>query len=170
MTPLANRIQAMNDHEVVSFYDHFCQQVFAGINTTLPEITAAMPAEVQALPGMNQLLSTDHSLMAEELSHADAIAVARASLLALAEDAEGSKALEGALEGYQQNEMMAGTILALGAAVSMVYVASSFSYSKEDGVKIDPGNANLDLIKALVAPVTKAVEVLVKKSGGATKG
>lgn len=55
MTALHERLRAMDDFQIVRFYNHFSAELFDGLQVSLDEIKAGVPEDVRRLPGFSDV-------------------------------------------------------------------------------------------------------------------
>ena len=56
---ILNRLEKMSDFQLLRFFDFFSNEVFKGLDTSLKDILAAMPAEQQLLPEILAIRTMD---------------------------------------------------------------------------------------------------------------
>jgi len=117
---MLQKFEKMNDFQLLRFFDYFSNGVFGGLNVSLEEIMASMPAEQQLMPEVLAAQRLDNTLAGEAIPKAEAVQFARNMLSNWANTPSLSKLLEAALDQYRDTEQSADVILAIGAAISMV--------------------------------------------------
>ena len=118
---------------------------------------------------MQQVQKADEAVFEKPMDNGEAVAFARQSLMLLASDTATEPLISDTLQNWKDDSMIAGTILAIGGAISLVMLlaTSEISYSKQDGLKIGIGTikdkdqvaARTDMIKSLfnIIPNLKAL-------------
>lgn len=117
---ILNRLEKMSDFQLLRFFDFFSNEVFKGLDTSLKDILAAMPAEQQLLPEILAIRTMDQDFASSTISKVEAVHFARNLLNNWAKDPAYSVLLQTGLEQYKDTEQSADVILAIGAAVSMI--------------------------------------------------
>lgn len=133
MTSVKERIQQMDDFQLLRFFEHFSKEIFGGLQNDLGEIQAGIPPDVQAIPEMDQLAEMDAARALQQLPKEQAVYYARSILVYWAADDQLSQILAAVLDNYKDDEMAAGVILAIGTALSMILVSSTANFKVKIG-------------------------------------
>jgi hypothetical protein len=149
---LKAKINSMSDTQVVRFFEHFSNQVFAGSTTDFQEMKDNIPDELKDLDVIAAAESASEEKLEMALSPAESVVFARSILNMWADDSKLSLILKEALSTYRDNEMVVGTILAAGIALSMVIFTSTHK-------------ANIGVGSAKVQITGKSVEEINATSG-----
>jgi hypothetical protein len=120
-----SRFDGMNDFQLLRFFDYFSQQVFQGADVQLSDIMGSLSAADQLSPLMLATLRMDDATAGTPLSKPEAARLSRVVLNYWATQPPFDALLEAALLQYRETEQAADTILAVGAAVSMVLFSLS---------------------------------------------
>lgn len=164
MATIKDRIEKMDDFQVVRFFEYFGQQVFEGSTASLDEIKDGVPEATRALPSFQQLESLTEEEAERLLDLSQSAGVARGMLLVLADDERFALLIEAALDSYSDTEMVAEVVLAVGFAVSLVLMAATTELKGSFfGVKGVKGAATPEMIRAITEPFANMVGGLFKK-------
>jgi hypothetical protein len=125
MNHVQQRLNAMNDFQVLRFFDFFSQQIFQGSQVELADLMGSLPASAQLSPLMMATTRLDDPTAGTVLTKQESAQVSRVVLQYWAENAPFDALLEAALSQYKETEQAADTILAVGAALSMVLFSLS---------------------------------------------
>ena len=158
MPTVRQRIEALDDYEVVRFLEHFGQQLFQGMTVSVDQVRAGIPDEVQKIPEFGRIATMSESEAARALAPADSVALARTTLLGLAEDETFGPLLERALDSYRDQEMFADVILSAGFVASMLLMTATVEFEGSAfGIKFRKRKADADLVKAITEPLANAL-------------
>lgn len=163
MASVKERVQAMDDFQVVRFFEAFSEQLLAGSNTPLEAIKSGIPASTRTVTGWRQIEDLTPAQAEQILSPADAAATARHVLGHLADDATFGPILETFLASYRDDELVADVVLAIGLVASVLLVAASTEFEgKIAGVTFKKGKVDPETLKALVGPFATALTGMLK--------
>jgi len=158
---LVDRLNRLDDFQVVRFFNHFSQQLFEGMDVTKEQVLSGIPPSIRELPGFSRIESLSPEERKAQLESSESVAIARSILVNLAQDATFSPLVERALDTYKDDKLFAGAILAIGAAASMILVAATTqAKGKVFGIELVKEKANPDLVKAILEPFSKALTKL----------
>lgn len=164
MATIKDRIEKMDDFQVVRFFEYFGQQVFEGSTASLEQIKNGIPESTRALPAFQRLENLTEEETERLLDLSQSAPVARGMLLALADDERFAPLIEAALDSYSDTEMVAEVVLAVGFAVSLVLmVATSAFKGTIFGCEVTKTGATPEMIRAITEPLSNIVTGLVKK-------
>jgi hypothetical protein len=150
MSNLKGKINELDDVQIVRFFENFGQQLFAGMDVSLEQIKEGIPASIRAIPGFSQIENLSPDEAERLISPSESAALARNTLLILADDETLAPLVETALENYSDNEMVVDVILAAGFVASVLLVAATTEFEGEIfGVKFKKGKADADLVRAI---------------------
>lgn len=168
MTTL-QRIQALDDFKVQRFFDHLSEALAQAVPADAVTLLDQLPEPAAALPQMQAIKDASPTANFEApLPDAEAVAFSRQALELLAADPDTEPLVAEKLDSWKDDSMVAGTILAVGGALTFVVLmlTTGFSYSKENGLSISPLGSEfvqprIDMIKTLL----KAIPGLNKMLG-----
>lgn len=140
MTTL-QKVQELDDFKALRLFRHIEMEMVQSVKEDLPAIMERLPDEVKNMPEMQELNAVEEAKFIEPLQQELAVKIARESLELMAKSPDTEPYLADKLENWKDNEMVAGTILALGGAFSAVMIMSTFriSYNKNDGWEFNLG-------------------------------
>jgi hypothetical protein len=140
MTTL-EKVKALDDFKALRLFRHIEMEMVQKAKADLPDIIDNLPDAVKNMPEMRQLDQVSEEKFVEPLQQEFAVKIARQSLELMAKNPDTVDYLKDKLENWNDNEMVAGTILALGGALSAVMIMSTFrvSYNKADGWEFNLG-------------------------------
>lgn len=140
MTTL-EKVQQLDDFKALRLFRHIEAEMVQQLDAELDNIFEHLPAEFTESPDFDAILEADESAFDQPLDSGTAIAVARQSLDWMAQAPDTAAYLDDKLENWKDNEMVAGTILAVGGALSAVMIMGTFrmGYSREKGFDFSIG-------------------------------
>ena len=145
------RLVAMNDLEIVRFFEHWATGLCDGAVTDLSSITAGVPKTVQAVPGFAE--ATDVS-SDESFDPATSAELARSVLLPLASDSQFSTTIAMAMETFEDDRLFVDVILAAGLVASVLLIVSTTEFDGKIGAfAFHKGKVDPDTIKAVLEGV-----------------
>lgn len=144
------KLNKLDDYQIVRFFDHFSQQVFNGLDVDMNTILDGIPESVKELNGFSELTHLSSEQKNKKMDVSNSAPVARTILLTLAEDEQFGILLQKAFDSFKDDEMVADIILAVGAAVSMILVAATTQLKgKIFGMEVKKDKATPNMIKAV---------------------
>ena len=153
MARTRDRIQAMDDFQVVRFFEAFVQQLLAGSSTTFDAIKSGVPPSVRSGADWARLEGLTEDQANQLLEPSEAAAASRRLLLQLADDPSLGPALDAFLASFRDDELVADVVLAVGLVASVLLIAATTEFEGQiAGVKFKKGKADPETIKALVSP------------------
>ena len=163
MATVRERIQAMDDFQVVRFFEAFGEQLLSGSRTSLDDVKSGVPASARGVAGWQQLENLTPEQADQVLPPAEAAATARHVLLQLSNDPTLGPLLEKFAGTYRDDELVADVILAVGLVASVILVAASTEFEgKLAGVTFKKGKVDPETLKALVGPFATTLAGLLK--------
>lgn len=162
------KIKNMDDFQVLRFFNNLNNSISQQVDVDADQLLEMLPPELQEMDDMQIILKLEeeYDALIDQRNAAD---FARASLIMMAENEASEQAIAEALENYQDNEMAAATILALGGAVSFILLLSTYkvTYKKGRGWELTgKSKAEIkevtELVKTLVNGIPEAVLKLIK--------
>jgi len=158
---LVDRLNRLDDLQVVRFFNHFSQHLFEGMDVTEEQVLSGIPPAIRELPGFSRIESLSPEERKAQPESSESVAIARSILVNLAQDATFSPLVEKALDTYKDDKLFAGAILAIGAAASMILVAATTQVKgKVFGMEFVKEKANPDLVKAVLESLAKPLTKL----------
>lgn len=142
MTTL-EKVKELDDFKALRLFRHIETEMIQQVQEDLGKIMENLPEEVRIMPEIQHLGEVDENKFSESLESETAVSVARQSLEYMAKNPNTEPYLKDKLDNWQDNEMVAGTILAVGGALSAVMIMSTFriSYNKTDGWEFNLGTS-----------------------------
>lgn len=142
MTTL-ERVQQLDDFKALRLFRHIEGEMVLKVKEDLGVIMDHLPENVKHMEAIQNLEDVDQNKFLEPIEQQKAVEIAKVSLAYMAEDPGLEPYLKDKLENWKDNEMVAGTILAVGGALSAVMIMSTFrvSYNKADGWDFSIGAA-----------------------------
>jgi hypothetical protein len=167
MPSVRERIQTLDDFQVVRFFDRFSRQLIAGANVSLDQIKSGIPDSARALEGFAQIENLAPELAERCLDPSASAALARNILVALSGDAEFAPLIESALDRYRDDELVADVILAIGLVASMLLIIATTEFTAEGkNWKFAKKRASPELVKAITEPCAKVISNLSPGGSG----
>ncbi|MBS9405438.1 hypothetical protein KG088_17670 [Halomonas sp. TRM85114] len=136
---LIKRVQQLDDPMAIRLLEQFSGRVFEGMETPVSEMVDGVIPEVKNTAFFQHALSLSEAEQSRPLPVQQSAEIARALLLIFAQDPAMAPALGQALDEYQDDQLMVGTILATGVAVSMIIVAAT--------TRLKVKMANVEIVK-----------------------
>jgi hypothetical protein len=163
MPSVKERIQLLDDFQVVRFFEDFSRQLVAGATVSLDQIKSGIPEATRALEGFAQIENLTPDLAERSLEPSVSAAMARNILVHLANDTEFGALIERALDTYRDDELVAEVILAVGVVASMLLIAATIEFEGEvAGIKFKKGKADPEVVKAIIGPFVKALSTIIR--------
>jgi hypothetical protein len=164
MASVKERVRAMDDFQVVRFFEAFGQQLLAGSVTSFDAIKKGVGGSTRSLAGWQRVESLTPEQAVQVLEPTQAAATARDVLMHLADDPTFGPLMDKFLASYRDDELVADVVLAVGLVATVILLAATTEFEGEiAGVKFKKGVADPKTIKAVVEPFAKALGGLVKK-------
>ena len=160
MMNTVNRIEAFNNARVVRFFKYFSQKIFSGLDSSLEDVLAGVPDSIRNTDSFAQIEQLASEDIQDNLNLEQSALIARKVLLSLATDETFEQILDTALDRFDDSELGAGNIIAVGAAVSMILVTATTAVEGEVfGIRFKKKTADTELVKL----VTKtAAEIFLR--------
>lgn len=163
MATIKDRIEKMDDFQVVRFFEYFGEQVFEGSTASLDQIKDGVPEATRALPAFQRLENLTEEETERLLDLSQSAGVARGMLLVLADDERFAPVIQAALDSYSDTEMVAEVVLAVGFAVSLVLMAATSELKGNVfGITLKKGAATPEMIRAITEPFSNMVSGIFK--------
>lgn len=148
---LRKRIDELNDRKAIRVLEFYSARVFEGVETSPKKMLDGIPNKFKDRAPFERVLKMSGKERARPLPEAESAVLARALLHVFAQDPAFAPSLAKALDDYQDDNLLAGAILALGVAVSMIIVASTTAFKgKIGGFEVTKNTADAGLIEALL--------------------
>ena len=158
MSKVLDRIQLMDDFQVVRFFEAFTHQLMASSDTPFEAIRAGVPATTRCLVGWELLAGLTADQADKPLPAVIVAPIARRILTMLAEDMTFEPAIEVFLESYRDDALVADVLLAVGLVASILMMVASTSFKATFGnVVIEKHTVDAASIKAILDPFAKAI-------------
>jgi len=163
------KIKDMDDFQVLRFFNYLNNSLASSIETDTGALLNALPSNLEKLDEMQDVLKLEEKYDTQ-IDQRDAVDFARSALEVMATNDATEPQLTASLSNYEDNEMAAGVILALGGAVSFIVLLAThkLSYTKKGGWKLEGRNSDeikgvTGLVKVLIKGIPDAVLKLIKK-------
>lgn len=165
MTTL-EKVQQLDDFKALRLFKHIETSLPQQLNIDSDALIAQLPDDIKQMPEVQQLISASEADYEENLDATTATKVARESLEVMAANPDTAKYLEHELVTWKDDEMVAGTILALGGALSAVMLLSTVKvgYTKAKGWEFSIGYKNKNQIEPLKLIFESLFKLLPKRS------
>lgn len=162
MTTL-EKVKSLDDFKALRLFRHIEMEMVQKVHEDLGKIVQNLPEEVRRMPEIQHLNEVDDNKFTESLESETAVVVARQSLEYMALNPDTEAYIKDKLENWQDNEMVAGTILAVGGALSAVMIMSTFriSYNNSDGWQFSlgtPQDQQPEMIKNIFGTLLKLLK------------
>ena len=134
MTAAKETIQAMDDFQVVRFFEAFAQQLVVGTETPFDAIKGSIPRSIKALPGWEGIESLSPERAAQVMEPTTAVETTRTLLPHLAEDPTFGPLMDEFLASYRDDELVADVVLTVGLVATVLLMAAAIEFEgQEDG-------------------------------------
>jgi hypothetical protein len=163
MIALNDRLQALDDFQMVRFFAYFSQQLIAGASVSLEQIVSGIPNATRALEGFAHIENLAPDEAGRPLEPSVSVATARNIVMHLANDDEFAPLIEKALDIYRDDKLVADIILAVGLVASVLLIAATTEFEGEvAGIKFKKGKADAAMVKAITEPFAKVLSTIIK--------
>lgn len=122
---LVGRLNQLDDFRLLRFFQRFGQDVVNALNIDRDVLLRQVDSRTRSDPALAGAFTISEEKSRKPLSRADALVVARCTLEALARHPGFEDALESSLDDFEDEEMPADILLALGFAASMIILAAT---------------------------------------------
>ena len=158
MSTVSDRIAAMDNFQIVRFFEAFAQQLMASSDTPFDAVTAGVPSTTRSLPAWSDLADLTPEQAETPLDVTVAAPIARRILTTLATDATFGPALESFSATFRDDALVAEVILAVGLVASLLMMVASTSFKAKFGnVEIEKHTVDAESIKAILEPLAKLI-------------
>jgi hypothetical protein len=148
---LLKRIDELDARQAIRVLEFYAARVFEGMKTSPQEMLDGIPAEFKDRAPFERVLEMSGKERARPLPEADSAVLARELLYVFAGDPTFAPSLAEALDEYQDDKLLAGAILAIGVAISMIVVASTTAFRGRVGnFEVTKERADATFIEALL--------------------
>lgn len=148
---LVKRIEALDDKQSVRILEFYAEQLFEGMETSPEEMIENIPLQYKDAAPYERIFDMSSKERARPLPEAESSLLARELLIGFARNPGFEKSLNNALDEYNDDTLLAGTILATGVAISMIIVAATTSFKGKIGeFDVVKKNADAELLKVLI--------------------
>jgi hypothetical protein len=156
MASSRDRINAMDDFQVMRFFEHFGRELLGQIDAPLDQLLAGVPAALRKEAVFTHIEQLGEADAERAMPAADAVLFVRGTLLQLADDRQFAPLLDAILADYRDDAMVVDIILAVGFAASMVLLVATTGIEIRIGnVKIKKETASADMVRAILEPLSK---------------
>ena len=145
-----DRLQAMDDFQIVRFFQHWADSLCEGATTDLDTIRAGVPDEIRSSEFTKVTdLSADEA--DAPIHPAVAAQLARSILEPLAHSPELTPSLAIALDSFDDEKLAVDVILALGLVASVLLIVSTVEFKGTIGpVKIRKGKVDPETLRIVI--------------------
>ncbi len=165
MTTL-EKVKQLDDFKALRLFGHIEAELIQSMTVDPETLISQLPSEIKEMDGIQQLMQVEEEKFEEVVQNKVAVDVARKSLEWMAGNSGMEGYLADKLEHWKDKEMVAGSILAVGAALSTVMIISTFkiSYDKEQGLRFSLGYHDPDQLSPIKEVFGALLNIL--KPGG----
>jgi hypothetical protein len=150
-TSLVDRIQAMDDFEVVRFMNHFGNALLNNTELSYEEALANVPEETRSLPAFAQIENITPEKEESYLSTDDSAKLSRHLLLAMSQDPSMAPMLESELNTFRDDKLMVEVILAVGFVINLTLIVATTEVTVSNGkVTVKKRGAPVEMLKEVV--------------------
>lgn len=151
-TPL-ERLHAMDDFQIVRFFQHWANCLCEGAITDIETIVAGIPDDIRDSEFAEITdLSADQSVV--PIHPGVAAPLVRAILEPLAQSPELTPSLEMALDSFDDDKLVVDVILALGLVASVLLIVSTIEFDGKIGpFRIRKGKVDPETLKLITGSV-----------------
>jgi hypothetical protein len=158
MATVKERLTAMDDFQVVRFFEAFAQQLMASSRTSFEAVQEGVPGSTRTLSEWQAIESLTPDQAGRLVAPKEAAAVARKILLHLADDPVYGPALSDFLTSYRDDALVAEVILAVGLVASVLMMVASTAFKAKFGsVEIEKHTLDANTIKTILEPFGKVL-------------
>jgi hypothetical protein len=151
MDDLRNRIDELDDRKAIRVLEFYAARIFEGMQTSPQAMLNGIPQEFKERAPFERALELSGRERARPLPEAESAVLARELLHGFARDPAFAPSLAKALDEYHDDRLLAGAILAIGVAVSMIIVASTTAFKgRVGGFEVTKETADATFIEALL--------------------
>ncbi len=161
MISAKNRISAMDDAQVVRYFESFCHQLFNGMTNSFDDVRSGITGETRNLDGWQQIESLTPEQAELLLPATEASAVARSLLLQMVESEAFGPIIASHLANYRDDELVVGTILAVGTVATVFLIITSTKFEYRDGKTSIVFESKPENVKPILEPFTMVVKKLI---------
>ena len=149
-----NRIEALDEYEVLDFFEYFSQKIFAGLDkdySLKKDAIINVPNTIRNTDSFAQIEKLASENIQNNLNPEQSVLIARKVLLALATDESFETILATALNEYSGDEEMGDfKIIQAGVAVSMILLTASTKVKANVfDIEIEKTTPNPELVDSL---------------------
>jgi hypothetical protein len=123
----AQQLAAMNDFQIVRFFQHFAAGLCESADLSLDQIVQGIPSEVTSLAPCAALMKLTPEEAARAIHPDEAPRVARGVLSQLAAAPQSSGAVEKALASFHDDKLAVDVILSLGLVGTVMLLTATTS-------------------------------------------
>jgi len=160
---LVKRINALDNYQVLRFFNAFGQQLFDGLDTTTDQLKSGIPVSIKSTPVFKQVESLPDDVLQTEMNSWNAVLFARTTLIYWAQDEALAGLVEKFLDNYKDDELGALENLSKGFALAMIlFAATSEIKIKIGNMEIVKKSANPETVEASAAAFLKEEQKMIK--------
>ena len=163
MTNTIERIKALDDFQVVLFFNYFSQKVFAGLNSSLEDVLAGVPESIRNTNSFAQIERLAAEDIQDNLNPKQSALIARQVLLGLAADETFERIIATALDRFDDREL-GGNMINAAIAVSMILVTATTAVEGEVlGIKFVKSTADAELVDSVTKPAAEVLTTVLSR-------
>lgn len=150
----AERLQAMDDFQIVRFFQFFAQSLCEGARVDSDALLAFVPREISSAPDFAGVVQLDDEQAERLLNPAEAAGAARAVLLPLARDPATAPIVSRGLAEFRDDKLAVDVVIAFGLVASVLLIAATVEFEgKIGGWTFRKGKVEADTLKAITEPL-----------------
>ena len=150
----AERLQAMDDFQIVRFFQFFAQSLCEGASVDSDKLLVGVPEEIASAPGFAGVVQLNEQEAELLLNPAEAARAARAVLLPLSRDAAMAPVVARALAEFRDEKLAVDVVIAFGLVASVLLIAATIEFEGKIGSwTFRKGRVEADTLKAITEPL-----------------
>jgi hypothetical protein len=151
---IVDRLQAMDDFQIVRFFQFFSQSLVESAKVDSDTLLAAVPSEVRSAPGFAGVVNADEAQAERLLNPAEAARAARAVLLPLARDPATAPIVRNGLAEFRDDKLAVDVVIAFGVVASVLLIAATVEFDGKIGnFTFKKGKVEAETLKAITEPL-----------------
>jgi len=149
-TSVRERIESMDDFQVVRFFQYWSGSLCDGAITDFDAIVDGIPSEISDNTEFAAMTNLTPEAAVATVRNADSVRLARAVLEPLAETPEVSPMIASALDTFHDDKLVVDVILAVGLVTSVLLIVSTIEFEGKIGpVTFRKGKVDPETLKAV---------------------
>jgi hypothetical protein len=149
-----DRLQAMDDFQIVRFFQFFSQSLCESAQVDSDALLAAVPQDVRSAPGFTGVVKAGETQADRQLNPAEAARAARAVLLPLARDPATAPIVSHGLSEFRDDKLAVDVVIAFGLVASVLLIAATVEFDGKIGsFTFKKGRVDPETLKAIAEPL-----------------